>query len=162
MPTQNKHRSIIDHTTTCPYCGHRVLHNHLADHVRSQHPGEDEDEKFEQKISDPGPKACPYCGELVEFKKIEDHLRQCHSTEVNLAEWWANKKYEHELANKRRKLEKIAKEYGTEIVVEESDYDEVTPWEWRLAQKNSHQCHAGKQAKQSRDPIPPTKPSPPD
>ena len=37
-------------TTTCPYCGHRVLHANLARHIRQQHPGEAEREDLEHPL----------------------------------------------------------------------------------------------------------------
>ncbi|GAP13248.1 hypothetical protein LARV_00999 [Longilinea arvoryzae] len=33
-----KRRGISDHTTTCPYCGHRCLHANLDDHIKRIHP----------------------------------------------------------------------------------------------------------------------------
>jgi len=42
--------NIADHTTTCPYCGHRVLPRNLADHVHRIHPDQAINERFSQKL----------------------------------------------------------------------------------------------------------------
>jgi hypothetical protein len=43
---ENKRTGIIDHTTTCPHCGHRVLHKNLAGHIRNIHPSEYSEDRF--------------------------------------------------------------------------------------------------------------------
>jgi predicted RNA-binding Zn-ribbon protein involved in translation (DUF1610 family) len=43
-------RSIADHTTTCPYCGHRCLPANLAKHISSIHPDMARVEHFSKSL----------------------------------------------------------------------------------------------------------------
>jgi hypothetical protein len=49
-PSSSK-KSIIDHTTTCSVCGHRVLHKTLEEHMKRQHPGEYQEDRFAQSLT---------------------------------------------------------------------------------------------------------------
>ncbi|HPN54156.1 MAG TPA: hypothetical protein PKW33_21355 [Anaerolineaceae bacterium] len=49
MPTTGN--SITDHTTTCPYCGHRVLHKNLNDHLKRIHPDKVSDNHFASSLA---------------------------------------------------------------------------------------------------------------
>lgn len=43
-------KSIIDNTTSCPHCGHRVLHQNLNDHIRRIHPDKEAEEQFTSSL----------------------------------------------------------------------------------------------------------------
>lgn len=49
-PEDRPKKSIIDHTTTCPHCGHRVLHKNLDDHIRRIHPDQASYNQFARSL----------------------------------------------------------------------------------------------------------------
>lgn len=79
-------RSIIDHTTTCPHCGIRCLHENLDQHIRSQHPGEHENDNTVSEMVTPGLNKCPYCQKEYAISQLYDHISKVHPEHKEMAE----------------------------------------------------------------------------
>lgn len=130
MAKDQPRRSIIDHTTTCPYCGHRLLHQNLTSHIRNLHPSEAEDEGFSQKIKHPGPIPCPYCQKQMEVRELEAHLQKEHPKIVHLVNRLETAKEKKEQAERRKKLKEIADKFDAPVV-REREFDDRSQGDWK-------------------------------
>lgn len=131
-----RRKSIIPYTTTCPYWGHRVLPKNLERHIRSEHPDMASTDKFLRQIQNGLPKYCPYCGRKVHLHELENHVIDNHPEQFKSGEQRANAKVKKEEAERKRKLERVAKEYDAPIA-HEVEYDSDAPLEWQLAREVS-------------------------
>jgi RNA polymerase-binding transcription factor DksA len=104
-------KSIIPYTTTCAYCGHRVLPGNLDKHVQSQHPDHAEEERLSKQIVKKGITTCPYCDQELNIDDLEEHIGRAHPYKQSLANRIVDEKLRREkaehLARRRRIRAKI-------------------------------------------------------
>ncbi len=109
------------------------MHANLAEHIRKQHPGEARGESLVKKLIDPRPRSCPYCNQQFDLNKLESHIRDRHPVEVRQAEERVRAQAAKEEAEKQRKLEEIARQYGA-VIAEDHEFDDNAPYEWKVTQ----------------------------
>lgn len=97
--------TIIDHTTTCPHCGQRCLHENLGKHIRSQHPGLAAEDNVAREMVTPGFNGCPYCKKSFAMNQLYEHITLEHPENRWYAEERA-KEMDRERAKRKRERRK--------------------------------------------------------
>lgn len=107
MSKQTARRSIIDHTITCPHCGHRTLLENQEQHIRTQHPTEYEDSVLIDKMTTVERKPCPYCNRPVPTQRLESHIAGAHALQKKIAEQHVAAREREEQLKRRLRQQRI-------------------------------------------------------
>lgn len=109
-------RSIIDHTTTCPYCGHRILHKNRTSHIKRQHTDRYESDILTAKLDEARkPAICSYCQTSMPIEDLESHIQQFHRFALTQAKVKIRDKERAERAEKRHRRLKMTREYEARL-----------------------------------------------
>ncbi len=109
-------RSIIAHTTACPYCGHRLLHKNRNAHIKQQHPDRYESEVIASQIDESRkPAICPHCHASMLISELESHIQEKHRVVISQADAKVREKERVERTEKRRRRLRIASQLASQI-----------------------------------------------